>query len=379
MRFPDDVPTLTDGDVTLRAHRLDDVDGIVEQCTDPVSIRWTTVPLDYTADMARSFVSEGIPAGWADDSEWTFAIESTHPDGTRRFSGTLSLRNEGDRRAEIAFGAHPAARGRGVMTTAVNLLLDWGFETLGLETVSWFAERGNVASRRVAWRAGFTFGGVLPHWLDHRGRYPDAWLATLHKDDPRTPTQTWYAVPELRGDIVALRPQREDDADRIVEGGSDEVTQYWLSFLPTPYTREHALTYIKTGDEAAAEGRHLQWAVADAHTDQLLGVMGLPRLRQENAEIGYWTHPDARGRGAATEAMRLLVDHAFASTDRGGLGLRRLFVKAATGNVASQRAALSNGFTPYGTERGSVELGDGSWTDMALLDLLVDEWKADQA
>jgi len=39
------IPTLTDGTVTLRAHREDDAEGAFEQCQDPVSQQWTTVPL----------------------------------------------------------------------------------------------------------------------------------------------------------------------------------------------------------------------------------------------------------------------------------------------------------------------------------------------
>ena len=161
MRFPDDVPILTSGDVTLRAHRLDDLDALVEQCTDPVSVRWTSVPLGYTPEMGRSYLTESVPRAWQDDTEWNFAIESTHADGRRRFSGSISLRNEGSRRAEIAFGAHPAARGRGAMTTAVRLLLDWGFSARDLETISWLAERGNFASRRVAqmWQQKFAAVG----------------------------------------------------------------------------------------------------------------------------------------------------------------------------------------------------------------------------
>lgn len=185
MRHPDEVPVLSDGDVVLRAHRLDDADAIVEQCTDPVSVRWTTVPLDYTHDMAVEWVKETIPAGWADGSEYTFAIEATHPGGVRRFGGSLSLRDRGDRRAEVAFGAHHDVRGRGVMTTAVGLLLDWGFDALDLETVIWLANVGNEGSRRVAAKSGFTFGGMLHRWLPHRGEYVDAWVATLHRGDPR--------------------------------------------------------------------------------------------------------------------------------------------------------------------------------------------------
>ncbi len=375
MRFPDDVPTLTNGDVTLRAHRLDDVDAIVEQCIDPESVRWTTVPYAYTADMARQFVTEAIPQMWESEREWIFAIEAPHPGGERRFSGSLSLRNEGARRAEVAFGAHPAVRGRGVMTTAVNLLLDWGFSELDLETVLWLANRGNLGSRRVAWKTGFTFGGTLARWLDHRGEHLHAWTATLHRDDPRRPTHTWYDVPVLTGQNVVLRPQRISDADRIVEACNDESTAHWLSFLPSPFTRQDATSYIEKGAEAAAGGEYIQWAVADRETDRLIGVVGLPRMLRASGEIGYWAHPDTRGRGATTEAVALLVRHAFAPADSGGPDLQRLFIKAAEGNVGSQRVALRNGFVRTGTERRSERLRDGSWTDCALFDLLRDEWR----
>jgi RimJ/RimL family protein N-acetyltransferase len=376
MRFPENVPTLTDGDVTLRAHRPDDLQALVEQCTDPVSVRWTTVPLGYTDEMGTSYLTESVPAGWRDDTEWNFAIEATHADGRRRFGGSISLRVEDGRRAEIAYGAHPGVRGKGVMRTAVGLLLDWGFRDRDLETVSWLAERGNWPSRRIAWRAGFTFGGVLPKWLNHRDQYPDAWIGTLHRDDPREPTTTWYDVAVVDGERVRLRPQRDDDVPRIVEGCNDEATALWINNLPSPFTEADATEYIVRGQEGAATGDFLQWAVADTRTDRLLGVVGLPRMKRGSAEVGYWTHPDARGRGAMTEAVRLLVGHAFKAAEQGGLGQRRLFVKAASANAASQQVAIKNGFTPFGAERRSEVLRDGTVTDMAMLDVLADEWTA---
>lgn len=57
MRFPDDVPVLTDGRVTLRAHRFADVDAVVEQCRDEEMQRYTLVPLRYAREDAVAFVS----------------------------------------------------------------------------------------------------------------------------------------------------------------------------------------------------------------------------------------------------------------------------------------------------------------------------------
>jgi RimJ/RimL family protein N-acetyltransferase len=376
MRFPDDVPTLTDGDVTLRAHRIEDAAAVVEQCVDPVSVRWTTVPPGYTREMALEFVGTSVPAKWESEKELAFAIECTHPDGRRRFGGTLSLIDKGSRRAELAFGAHPAIRGRGVMTTAVDLLLDWGFDERRLETVSWLANEGNLASRRVAWKTGFTFGGTVRRWLDHRGEYPDAWVAALHRDDPREPTTTWFTSPVIVGERVAIRPLRDDDVQRIVEGCADERTQHWLAFMPAPYVEQHARDYLARSALAQAEGTQLQWAAVDPRTDLLLANVGVPRIHRDRAEIWYWSHPDARGRGVMTEAVALAVQHLFADVSKGGLGMRRAFLKAAAGNTASQQVARANGFTEFGRERRAQLVGDGSYADLVLFDLLRDEWEA---
>lgn len=378
MRFPADVPTLTDGDVTLRAHRIEDAEAAVEQSIDPTSVRWTTVPLDYGMQQARDFVGTAMPTGWESDSEFGFAIETTHPSGERRYSGTLSLRNEGSRRAELAFGAHPAVRGRGVMTTAVGLLLDWGFKSRDLETVIWWANRGNVASRRIAWRTGFTFGGTVRRWLDHRGEYPDAWVASLHRDDSRLPKTPWLETPTIVGKRVMLRALREDDVASIVSGCRDPRSRRFLPFLPDPYTTEDAVDYLVRNAEHASLGTGVSWAMADPNTGRHLGNIGLPRMGRQEAEIGYWAHPDARGRGVTTEAVGLLIRHAFLDAEDGGLGVDRVFLKAAESNPASQHVARAHGMTESGRERRSERLGDGSVVDMLLFDLLRDEWLARQ-
>ncbi len=374
MRFPDDVPVLTEGDVTLRAHRQDDVPALVEQCNDAVSLEWTTVPRPYTDEMGIEFITKSIPGLWETEKEFLFAIEATHPDGERRFGGTLSLRDQGARRAEVAFGAHPAIRGRGAMTTAINLLLDWGFSERNLETVSWLANEGNIASRRVAWKTGFTFGGTVRRWLNHRGEYTNAWIAALHKDDPREPVSEWYDFPVIEGERVRLRPMKEADVPRIVEASSDERAQHWLPFMPSPYTEKDAREFMSRTQTQAMEGQSITWAVADRDSDQFLGTIGLPRKGRVSWEVGYLMHPDARGKGVMSESVSMLVRHLFIPKEDGGMGATRAFVRVPDGNVASQHVARANGFVEYGRERQSELMRDGSPVDMVQLDLLRSEW-----
>jgi len=359
-------PTLTDGVVTLRRHREDDVAGVVEQSNDPLSIAWTTVPQPYGVEDARRFVREIMPGGWASDQEWGFAIEV---DG--RFGGTMSLRNQGDRRAEVGFGAHPAIRGTGAMERAIRLLLDYGFDEQSLKVVAWWANVGNWGSRKLAASVGFSIDGTVRRWLPHRGELIDAWVGTLLRDDPREFRTPWLDLPRLEGDGLALRPMTEADVPRIVEACSDPRTQQWLGGLPTPYTEESALTYLQTRRENLARDQGVTWAITEpgASGDLLLGAISLfDHTREVEAEIGYWVHPDARSRGLMTRAVRVVTTYAFE-----GLGVAKVKISAAVENTASLHVIEACGFRSYGVERLGTRVGDGH-ADLALYDLLREEW-----
>jgi RimJ/RimL family protein N-acetyltransferase len=359
-------PTLTDGTVTLRAHRAGDVRRVVEQCQDPASQRWTQVPVPYAAADAELFVGELVPAWWAAGTECAFAVEV---DG--EFGGSVSLRDEGGGLFEVAFGAHPAIRGTGAMERALRLLVEWGFAELGASTVVWRAFVGNWASRRLAWRLGFTLEGTLRRYLPHRGELRDAWVATLLAGDAREPSTTWLEVPILDGDGYRLRPVRDDDAPRIQEGSADAESQRWLGQLPAPYTLDDARDYIETRRELAATGRCVTWAIADPEDDRLLGtILWFNWTPGVECEIGYWTHPEVRGRGLTTAVVRHVTTHVFET-----LQVRRVTAFAAAGNVASRGVIERAGFRLYGIERYGAWVRDDH-VDMALYDVTVPEWAA---
>ncbi len=359
-------PTLTDGVVTIRGHRPEDAEGSYEQCQDPLSQRWTTVPLPYSREMSEEFVTTTMPGGWADDSEWAFAIEV---DG--RYGGTISLSNEGDHRAEIAYGAHPWIRGQGYVERAVRLMLTWGFEQRDLATVVWWANVGNWASRRLAWRLGFGFEGTVRRWLPQRGELLDGWVGTLLRDEPMQPRSAWLDAPVLDGRGVRLRPLRTADVDRVHEGCRDPETQRWLGQLPAPYTRADAETYVASRTDQLAAGTGATWAVADPLDDRLLGTVGFFGLVPGvECEIGYWTHPDARGRRVTTAALRRATAYAVET-----LGVQRVTAFSAVDNVASRRVIEAAGFRQYGVARRGAWVRDGR-ADLALYDVLADEWTA---
>jgi RimJ/RimL family protein N-acetyltransferase len=376
VRFPDDVPTLTDGVVTLRPHRREDVAGIVEQCQDPDSIRWTTVPVPYGPADAEQFATEMAPRGWREGTSYGWAIEGLDDAGRPRFAGSIDLRPDEAGGAEVGFGLAPWARGHGLMHAALRLAVDWAFADAGFTVVHWRAHVGNWASRRVAWARGFRFEGTVRKLLPQRGELLDGWVGSLLPTDSGKPVTRWFEVPTLPGSAVVLRAFADADADRVAQACSDERTRHWLAGLPSPYTRLNALEFIHRRRELHATGAGVWWCLADPASDECLGnvsIMQLDDLDPSSGEIGYWAHPDARGRGVMTEAVRLVVRHAFAAPDVGGLGLRRLSLFCAAGNPASAYVAKQAGFVQTGTQRAAEPLGDGSYDDLLAFDLLAEE------
>jgi RimJ/RimL family protein N-acetyltransferase len=73
-----------------------------------------------------------------------------------------------------------------------------------------------------------------------------------------------------------------------------------------------------------------------------------------------------------SEALRLAVGWALGAGDEGGLGLRRLLLRASVPNAASRHVAESAGFRETGVEHQVTRLGDGSWADDVRYELLAD-------
>ncbi|WP_329005918.1 GNAT family N-acetyltransferase [Kribbella sp. NBC_00709] len=375
MRFPEDVPVLTDGVVTLRAHTADDVDPAYRICQDPVMQQWTTIPVPYLQEHAVNFLTEVVPTGWRENTMWAWAIEY---DG--RYAGTIDLGDGEGGVGEVGFALAPEVRGHGVMTRALKLAVRYAFDGLGWERVIWRAFVGNYASRRVAWKAGFRGLVTIPGGGRQRGVRKDEWVASVARDEELEPQGNWWTVPELDGGGIRLRALRDSDAQRVMEACNDERTQQWLSGMPSPYTLDDAKGFIAGRQDTAASGEAVAWAIADAATDELLGNVSIFALKGRHdptkGEIGYWMHPEARGRKVMSTAVELVVAHAFRPIEDGGLGRRRLVIRCADVNPASAHVAEVNGFTRVANERRADPRRDGSYDNEFTYDLLADDYPA---
>lgn len=164
--------------------------------------------------------------------------------------------------------------------------------------------------------------------------------------------------PALRDAGLRLRPPHEDDVADITSACQDELTQRF-TFVPAPYTEEHARAWVAEAPRARAAGEALSLVVADGETDRYLGSAGLLRPRWEHraVEIGYAIAPWARGGGRATRAARLLAEWALRDQ-----GFARVDADIDVENVASQRVLERAGFQREGVRRSLIEAKGRRWT-----------------
>jgi RimJ/RimL family protein N-acetyltransferase len=162
------------------------------------------------------------------------------------------------------------------------------------------------------------------------------------------------APPTLRDGEVGVRPLAETDVDAIVLACGDPEIPRWTR-VPQPYTREDARQFIAVAATEARAGEGVALAVADAG-DRLVGTIGLMGIDRSagRAEIGYWLAREARGRGAATRAVRLVAEWATLE-----LGLSHLEILAQPANETSIRVAERAGFTATGELRRLARMPPG--------------------
>ncbi len=301
---------------------------------------------------------------------------------------------------ELGYWLRPGARGQGIVAEALKPVIANAFAPiehggLGLIRLHAATDSGNTASQSILRSTGFTqWGADHQAWRRTDGSLSDGVYFELLVRDRRASGRldsndraatalepvTLEGNPPHAGEVprVRLRAWRHTDAERVMQACSDERTQLWLaSGLPSPYTLEDARSYIAVRHAEASEGKSLSWCVADPESDVCVGSVAIMHLRHAlgtAGEIGYWTHPDARGHGIMSEAVRLAVRHAFIPREDGGLGRHRLQLVAAEGNSASQHIARVNGFVEVGRDRKAEPLGDGTFADLVRFDVLVDEW-----
>jgi RimJ/RimL family protein N-acetyltransferase len=154
---------------------------LIAAAADPDTALWNPIA---TAD--RAAATQWLEArvnGWDNNTVASFA--ALEPDGTLLGNVTLRWIDRPDGLAMIGYWLLPAARGRGLATSATIAVTEWAFRTAGARRIELAHAVENTASCRVAHRCGYLPEGTLraSHCFGD-GRHHDEHLHARLATDP---------------------------------------------------------------------------------------------------------------------------------------------------------------------------------------------------
>lgn len=172
-------------------------------------------------------------------------------------------------------------------------------------------------------------------------------------------------VPTLEAGPVRLRPFRLTDVE-AVRGASQDEHIVSITTVPSRFSEDEGRLFILRQWRRATDGTGYSFAIADAATDQAIGLMGLwlRDIDQGRAYLGYWVASAGRGQGAARQALTTVAHWAFDQ-----LQIPRLELYVEPWNEASIRTAERAGFQREGLLRSWQVVG-AKRADMWMYSLL---------
>lgn len=159
-------------------------------------------------------------------------------------------------------------------------------------------------------------------------------------------------VEALESERLLLRAWSHQDADFVFDMYSRWEVQRFIGLSPKVMTERAETEALITRWRAVDDPTYGIWAIQHRQDGPLLGMVLLkpipasgtahPLLVSGDVEIGWHLHPDAWGRGYATEAAARVLRRAFDS------GLTRVVAVTHVDNTASQAVATRIGMTYEG-------------------------------
>jgi len=175
----DTVIFFTDGVITVRPYQPEDAAAMhaaVNESQNEVPLWLSDLKGLSLPDVQEYITSQ--PATWNEDRAYNFTVLES---SSNNFLGGCGLTriNRRHRNCNLYYWIRTGATGHGYATRAVILMARFAFDSLGMQRMEIVVEPDNLASLRVAEKAGAISEGYLRNRLFNRGEPRDAVMFSL--------------------------------------------------------------------------------------------------------------------------------------------------------------------------------------------------------
>ena len=176
----------------------------------------------------------------------------------------------------------------------------------------------------------------------------------------------------LETERLRIRAYTADDFDDLLAMfGREDVSRY---LMWQPMDGEHVAAMLERRKRQASmtgDGEGLGLVLEERSSGRFVGEVILRWLSEPSrqGEIGWSLHPDAQGKGYATEAAREMLRLGFED-----LGLHRIIAECDPRNDASIRLMERLGMRREADFRDAMWLKD-EWVGSTVYAILEDEWR----
>ncbi len=172
---------------------------------------------------------------------------------------------------------------------------------------------------------------------------------------------------KLRGTKLYLRyPIIEDFAEFIASAKSSR--KFHRSLVNPPMTLEKFENYVAANESETNEN----FLICQIEDGAICGAVNLSQIFRkvfQNAYLGYYLFEKFTGKGLMTEAVELVLRHAFKD-----LKLHRLEANVQPDNLPSIAVLKRCGFTKEGFSRKYLKIG-GRWRDHERFAIILEDWR----
>lgn len=176
---------------------------------------------------------------------------------------------------------------------------------------------------------------------------------------------------KIKGERIILRTPITSDAPEIYKQVRKADVRR-MTLIPKPESVADSLRFIRFTQSSLRKKTDMILAIEEKANRRILGMIGIHNisLKSKNSELGYWLGKQHWGKGYASEAVKMMLSHAFLK-----LRMQRVYAYVISSNETSIRVLDKRGFSYEGCYRDHL-FHSGKYCNLNLYSLLKEEFDA---